>query len=632
MKIPYKHIVKCLKIKPSIEEISEKLFQLGHEHEIQNNIFDIEITPNRGDCLSLNGILRELSIFFEINLYEDIYDEELKDINFRFKNNKKKICSKISFLKLEINHLPKKYKGELNNYFEDLNLKKNNFFTDVSNYIAYETGQPTHCYDANSIDNEIIFDVIKDDYKFETLLDKKITLKGSNPVFLMNDEVINLAGVVGGKKTACSKNTTKVIIECAYFEPDSIIGKSVKYDVNSDAAYKFERNVDPNSHERCLNRFLKVVQNHAEILDVGIYSENSNNFVKKDILYDLDCINSILGTNIDDITYSSYLENLGFNVKDNLISIPSYRSDIQNQNDLSEEVARIIGYDNIDNKEITIVSNNHSFKFKEENLKSFLNDNGFFEVINYPFSSSNLDYSLKLDNPLDTNKTFLRTELKDSLIKNLLYNERRQKDSIKLFEISDVYTKGSKIKVLGLIASGRVGKNFPEFSKPINESYFKSLLSSIHQNESPKFESIDRTKINTKLKRPILYAEINLDNIDDLMEDYIPINDHSGNYVKYKAISDQPISTRDLSFSIKKEASLKKLHSYMNNYKSEILKDLFLFDFYNNNKTDEIKIGYRLVFQSINSTLTEKEIDAVYEDIIKNTLSIESLSIPGLNK
>ena len=186
MKISYKHLVQYIQENPTIEKISDSLFQLGHEHEIHDNIFDMEFTPNRGDCLSINGLLRDLAVFYTVELNQDIYKEKLVELEIDYENKSKNICPKISFLRLEIDKVPKTYKNYLEDYFSDLSLNKNNFFTDVSNYISYETGQPTHCYDANTINNKLIFHEIESDEEFETLLDKKISLKGKNAVFSLN--------------------------------------------------------------------------------------------------------------------------------------------------------------------------------------------------------------------------------------------------------------------------------------------------------------------------------------------------------------------------------------------------------------------------------------------------------------
>ena len=116
MKIAYNHILKKIESNPDINEISSKLFQLGHEHEVQDNIFDIEITPNRGDCLSLNGILRDLSIFYEIDKTEYIYQDEIKNLDLNFENNAQFDCPNISFLKIVIDEDIREYTSELENY------------------------------------------------------------------------------------------------------------------------------------------------------------------------------------------------------------------------------------------------------------------------------------------------------------------------------------------------------------------------------------------------------------------------------------------------------------------------------------------------------------------------------------
>jgi Phenylalanyl-tRNA synthetase beta subunit len=240
MKVAYKHLISCIPSKPNIDEISERFFQLGHEHEIEDEIFNMELTPNRGDCLSVHGLVRDLAPFYEIDLTSDIYEKELKELELGFVNHAPEACSHISFLKIEIEGEIAAYRGKLKEYFKDLSINKNNFFTDISNYISYEMGQPTHCYDAKKISNLFSLEIIEEDKKFHTLLEKEVVIKGRNLVFLEDGNVINLAGVMGGKSTSCSTNTKSVIIECAHFNPEEIIGKSVKYDIKSDAAHKLK--------------------------------------------------------------------------------------------------------------------------------------------------------------------------------------------------------------------------------------------------------------------------------------------------------------------------------------------------------------------------------------------------------
>ncbi|MDA7844223.1 phenylalanine--tRNA ligase beta subunit-related protein, partial [Gammaproteobacteria bacterium] len=412
MKIAYSHLVQRIEENPSIEQISDSLFQLGHEHEIEGDIFDMEFTPNRGDCLSINGLLRDLAAFYTVNLNHEIHNENLNELLLDFENLSKETCSEISFLKVEIDQIPKTYRGSLGNYFLDLSLNKNNFFTDISNYLSYETGQPTHCYDANTINGKLIFHEIDGDEEFETLLGKKITLTGKNQVFSLNDEVINLAGVVGGKSTSCSVNTKTVIVECAFFQPEAIIGKSVKYDIQSEASHKFERGVDPDCHDRALRRFIKLVSEHASIKDMSIISYKSKDNPITQIPVNVGKINQIIGINIREKDYLNYLSKLGFVEEGGFIKVPSFRSDVKTQNDLAEEVARAIGYNNIATSEISIPKNNKAnHKDLENKLRYFLLDHGFYEVINSPFVSLSSKEAIKVDNPLDSNREYLRTNI-----------------------------------------------------------------------------------------------------------------------------------------------------------------------------------------------------------------------------
>jgi len=636
MKIAYSHLVHCIEEKPSIEQISDKLFQLGHEHEIDGSIFDMEFTPNRGDCLSINGLLRDLAVFYTVDLNQEVFTEKLNELQLDFENLSESTCPKISFLKLEIENIPETYKGSLDNYLKDLSLNKNNLFTDVSNYLSYETGQPTHCYDASTMSGKIIFHEIDKNEEFETLLDKKITLSGKNSVFSLNNNVINLAGIVGGKSTSCSTNTKTVIVECAFFQPEAIIGKSVKYDIQSEASHKFERGVDPDCHDRVLRRFIKLVSEHANIKDMSIISYKSKDNPITQMPVNVGKINQIIGINISEKEYLSYLSKLGFIVEEGLIEVPSFRSDVKTQNDLAEEVARVIGYDNISTSKITIPNNERTnHKAIENKLRYFLLDNGFYEVINSPFVNLSSEEAIKVDNPLDSNREYLRTNITNSLVDNLLFNERRQKDSIKLFEISDVYSFGNGInkkRKLSVIASGRVGENYKDFSKKINKKYLEILFQEILPNEVFNFKKLSREFLDTKIKNEIISLEVDIDKFPYDILSYKEISSPPDNFNEYRPISDLPSSIKDISYSVKDFSKIKNLTDLLLNYQSDIVKNVFIFDYFKNEKIDEIKIGFRFVFQSKIATLTASEIDMIYNEIITKTQDIKGITIPGMKK
>ncbi len=634
MKIPYKHLARFINSKPNISELSDKLFQLGHEHEIVDEIFQMEFTPNRGDCLSILGLLRDLKIFYDVKIKNEIYSDDIKTNSMRFINDSKDACSKISFLKIEIDEVPKTYKNFLNDYFSDLEVKKINFFTDISNFISYETGQPTHCYDLANFNEPIKLNYLSKNQKFHTLLDKEIEIKKGDLVFTdKNFDVINLAGIIGSKNTACNKNTKSVVIECAHFDAEAIIGKSVRYDINSDAAHKFERGTDPLCHEYVLRRFIKIVQDHCNINNIELFEEVFTEKSKKLISFDINAINKIIGTKVDEDICLEYLNKLGFLITKNMIEIPSHRNDINMINDIAEEVARAIGYDNILNQTTKIsIKKNIRHNFEENKIKKLLINNGFYEVINNPFVMEQSKDSVVIDNPLDSNKKYLRTNLKNSLLENLLFNERRQKESIKLFEMADIYSSKARLgkKVIGIIASGRVDKNYRDFSKKISTKYLEEVLSRLNPSNF-KIIEIPRNSLESKSKNPIIYCEIEIDSSFKLDFSYDEIQIQDIDFNRYIPISEFPSSTRDLSFSIKDTSKCKNLEEFILTFKNSLLKEVYVFDYFKNKKTNEIKIGFRFIFQSKESTITDKQVDEVMNDVIHGALKIDTVHVPGLD-
>tara|TARA_B100000212_G_scaffold121545_1_gene91087 strand:- start:3330 stop:5255 length:1926 start_codon:yes stop_codon:yes gene_type:complete len=637
MKFSYNHILEHLNEEPSIKDVSSKLFQLGHENEILDGIIDVEFTPNRGDCLSLKGITRDLGLFYDRKQNLQIFEDTIEPLDIEFKNYSPDDCHSISFLNIEIDGVISEYEPYLESYFAELNEKKINFFTDISNFIAYEVGQPTHCYDYTKLGSSLSFKKAILNESFITLTDKEIKLTDENCFFQSDDKVINLAGVMGGKSTCCDNSTKNVLIECAFFNPESIIGKSTKYDLNSDAAYKFERGVDHSIIEWTLRRFIHIVSQHATITKLSIYHENNNEQENKLINYDLESVSKTLGMEIQDEAYRDLLDKLGFNIINNNIEIPPHRHDICNQNDLAEEFARFIGYDFIEPKEFKSIKNINEETNNEQILKDFLIDAGFNEVINMPFTSQNSHLSISLDNPIDSNKAYLRTSLKSSLINNLIFNENRQKDSIKLFEISDIYSlqdglqKDTKI---GLIITGRVANNYKDFSKKLDKKYLNSLFKLNNFNlDINLIEEISRDNLKTKSKDKIFYLEIELKKLIQPLLGYIRKKPHIKTFEqRYKTISELPASARDISFVVNDSNLISKLEKLLLNFKSENLKDVFVFDFYENEKTSEIKIGFRFIFQSNTSTLTVETIDREMNEIIKIINKIEGVQIPGLDK
>ena len=633
MKISYKHLSRHLINEVSIETISDMLFQLGHENEVQGNILDIEFTPNRGDCLSILGLARDLNALTPSHQELEIFNGELNPLKLGFTNIATNACNKISFLYLEVDQINNNYEDYLENYFSDLNINKNNLFTDVSNYVSYELGQPSHAYDFEKIVGEIKLKFLEDNIEFQTLLGKKINLQKGDLIFADDNEVINLAGLMGSQGTSCSQETKKVLIEFAFFQPDSLMGKSVKYDLNSEAAYKFERYVDPNLQEKSIRRFIQIISNHADISDMKMFSETFLDSPQRLIKFDARKINHILGTNISNQEIKEYLGKLSLEIADESIQIPSFRNDLETENDIAEEIARVVGYDNIIPSKLKINENYIGSHNLEKYVSDFLRKKGLNEVINSQFNGINEKNCIVVDNPLDSNRKYIRTNLKDSLLENLTFNEKRQKDSIKLFEISDIYlSDGSgqieKKKMLGIIASGRIGYNRRDFSKKINKNFIQNIFCDFDEKLVDEILKIARNNVDSKSKDEIFYLEVELSRLAPYFKDY-ELSNETNKFVKYSDISEFPSSTRDLSVLVGQIEDIQKVSKIIDDHNASILVDRFLFDFYENKEKNQIKVAYRLIFQSKENTLSDKDVDKEMNKMVLKIIEIKNASVPG---
>ena len=645
MKIVYSHLLNFLEKKPSIEELSKKLFQLGHEHELEGEVFDMEITPNRGDCLSLKGLARDLNYFYSAKLDQNIFEDELPEANFKFENKAEDLCPNISFVEIEIEGKVKDYAPYLENYFKDLKLNKNNLFTDISNYLAYETGQPTHCYDASKINGPLVLVKRNKQEKFKTLLGSEIELKGENLVFTINDVAVDLAGTMGDESTSCSAETTKVLVECAYFKPEEILGKARQYNLNSEASYKFERGVDFLSQEQVLRRFIAVVADHAQIKTLALKTEKRK-VDRTEVEFDSDRLNKIIGTELTETEQKNYLNSLYFMTEDKVV-VPSHRSDIDQLNDLAEEITRMIGYDNIASKTLALPVKAKKIEANFQELcRDYLVNNGFFEVVNFPFNDNQDDSAICVDNPLDKQRSKMRVCITKSIKENVVFNQNRQKDSMKFFEFSDIYTKDGNEKKLAVIVSGKTNKNFKEFNTQLDYSYLKGLIKTIFSeilgkelnfelDQSQNYDLYEKVYCNkehigrigklskefvgSKTKTPVFSFEIVLNNLQ------LPAK-------KQSKISDFPASYRDLSFSLDSHENLGELSALIKRHKelSELMTDCFVFDLFENKKQNILKIGYRFKFQSIENSITNEETEAVMKPLIKESLQIDGVNIEGL--
>ena len=197
-----------------------------------------------------------------------------------------------------------------------------------------------------------------------------------------------------------------------------------------------------------------------------------------------------------------------------------------------------------------------------------------------------------------------------------------------------ILLKKNKINVkrkLAIIASGRAGHNYKDFSKKITKKYLTSIFKEILPNENLEFSLLNRKSLNTKVKNEIIFCEIDIASFSSDVLSFKETFKPPESFIEYTPISDLPISIRDLSFSIKDFTKLDKLQKYILEFEHELLKDVFIFDYFNNEKNAEIKIGFRFVFQSADTTITEMQVNKIINVIIRHIEEIDGITIPGLN-
>jgi phenylalanyl-tRNA synthetase beta subunit len=219
------------------------------------------------------------------------------------------------------------------------------------------------------------------------------------------------------------------------------------------------------------------------------------------------------------------------------------------------------------------------------------------------------------------------------LVENLLFNERRQKDSVKLFEISDIYSSENGIhkkRMLSIIASGRVGLNYQDFSKKIDKKYLTAMFQEILPNEVFDFQILSRDSLDTKIKSEIIALEVDIERFSTDVLSYKEGSQSPESFAQFNPISDLPSSTKDLSYLIKDFSKIRELENLFLSYQSDIVKNIFIFDYFHNEKAQEVKIGFRIVFQSKEMTLIAAQIELVYNDLIDQSLKIDGISIPGI--
>ncbi len=650
MKFSLNFIQDFIKVKVSAQKLSELLTMAGMEVESlkksENDwIFDIEVTTNRYDWLSLVGIAKEVATVLGQKL--DIkYPAKSKDIIL---NNQRIVINEYSscpyYIGCGIKGVKiKKSESWLKERITNCGINSINNIVDITNYCMLKWGNPLHAFDWDKIEGDIYVRKADKGEDFLGIDSKKRELDRSNLVIADSKKIIAIAGVIGAKNTEVDENTKNIFLESAIFSPLVVRRSRRSVGINTESSYRFERMVSPLHLEHACQEAISLIKKMAYGVVSGkkrVGKKSTTN--RKKIVISLNDLNIYLGANFSKKEVKNILKNLRFSIRevssDKLEVQPEVeRLDIVREVDIYEELCRIYGYDKIPSQ-IPFLTHNlanaekgmYSFKLKISDFSALC---GFREIMTYSLEKEedsllfNNEKLVKIINPLRTQEGSLRNCLLSGMIKCMRHNLNYSQNCLRLFEIADVYyQKGKGFVEMPVLILGIAGKEEDFF-------YLKQVVENIcnflrvkkfryELNNSPKgFESaldvkIDGVnggflgKINEEakqyfnVKENLFFAQL-----------YLPILFKAKQKEKYLPFSVYPEVSRDISICLSKNirfAEVEKVVKEENNNFSR----LQIVSFYKGKEVpQDAKIfTLRIFYQSLQKTLTSQEVDVWHNNI-----------------
>ena len=622
-----------------------------------DTLWEIGVTPNRGDCMSHLGIARELSNYFNLTLKEN--SQTLKsNIENVIKVNSGKIKACNSYQSIEIENFTLSDSNLNIRYrLSSIGVRVINNVVDYTNYVLHDIGQPLHAFDRDKLFGTISVRFAKDNENLKTLDEQVRKLTSEDLIITDNDKPIALAGVMGGYDTEVTDTTTNLLIESAYFNKVSIMKTSRRLNLISDASIRFERGIDFNLQKQGLKRFVNLFENDQEINYTSIIDSSKNGISYDSISFDKNEIEQILGVELDDNFIKNTLMKLQieseFSDKKIKFKSPSWRYDLERPIDLIEELAKHYGFNNFEST-LPIGNNLNStgdYWDKRIYLSEKLSSSNFYEIQTLSFTDSLSNElftpekkSVSVINPIDQTQENLRTNLLTSLINTYKFNFESNGKSHRYYEINNIYddSKHKKFKIipnqeysLGLLmpenetVEDRKGKtksnNINTLANAIKNLFPSSELEHLtrpgfHKNYSYLIKLDNKIlgfmgKLSYKIQSELelhdsLYiAQINTENFNfDQLKAFT-----------YKPLSAYPFIKFDLSFSVPNDFQASDLINCIESILDENENNISIFDNFTNEKTRNL--GIRIVTRSYEKTYTETESTEILEMIVKEAES-----------
>lgn len=621
---------------------------------MDSEILELEITPNRPDCLSIMGMAVETAASFDlktkhndININEEVSDfsEFFDDIILETENCKRYYSKILRNIKIGPSPL------WLQAYLMQAGVRPISNIVDLTNFVMLEYGQPLHAFDLDSLTNKKIVVRMAEDGEETITLDGETRKLASDDILITDgSEIIGLAGIMGGLDSEITDKTVNVLLEGANFNKENIRKTSRRLNLRSEASSRFEKGIDINLAKTSVDRVCQLAE-MLGIAEVVGGNKDVGNFEKaqKEIKLRQEKVNDLIGLDFSMDEIANILNRLEIetDVKDTYLiaKIPSIRLDLEIEEDLIEEIARIYGYDNVTPKKLRgtlTVGRKPVFRNVEDRIKNILIGLGYSEFMTYSFVSpssyekANYDEDekniIKILNPLGEDYSIMRTTLVPSMIDALAKNYARGNENVGGFEIGNTFfpnkeeLPSEKLKLtMGFYDLG----DFYYLKESIEKILWylgindlevrRKEVSFLHPGRSAEFilkgESLGvfgevHPKVlgNYGLKKKAYVAELDFDKI---------VENTIDNYT-YRDLPKFPTMKRDFAFVMDRDVDSVELEKISKKYGKELLETFKVFDIYEGENIEEGKksVAFSLVFRAADRTLEDDEVTEICEKIV----------------
>jgi phenylalanyl-tRNA synthetase, beta subunit, non-spirochete bacterial len=620
---------------------------------------DFELTSNKADLLSVIGMAYEVGAILDskVNIKEDKISKEIEDINEYLSLDVKTDKCPLYLARMVKNVEVKESPNWLKSRLIASGVRPINNVVDISNYVMLEYGQPLHFFDYETLGKKIIVRMALEEEKMTTLDNQERALTSEDIVIANEKEAVCLAGVMGGLNSEVESTTKDVVIEAAIFNPTNIRLTSKKI-LRSEASNRFEKGLDPNRTYMAINRACYLLEKYAgaTVIKGMLVSDNTNNLENK-IEITTEKIVSVLGIEIGTKDIEEVFRRLDFKYEEKnnkfIVTIPTRRLDVIIPEDLIEEIGRIHGIDQIKGKlpKLEITPGKYDERYKTEKLlKRRLEALGLTEVITYTLTEKEKTNMFTNDsvnvyemlNPMSEDRKYTRYSLLPSLMEVAEYNLSRQMQDIFVYEISKVYYKKDdkdimESRLAGLLVGSTVSNKWANVNYEIDFYSVKGMIENIlnylglsnrysfdNENIPKEYHSYQTARILID-RKPIGYIGVVHPNVSKTKLCVFEINldeifKANVREIKNKEISKYPSVNKDLAFIMKKEMTSVEVENIIKKSAGRLLTDIEVFDVYagNNLQEDEKSIAYALTFADSSKTLSDEEVNEIFNKVIND--------------